>query len=675
MKRKNTTTACQPCRQRRAKCDGQKPRCSRCRQRMLQCIYSIEADGRRPASKTHVELLRSRIDLLERTLRAHSIDVDNIAESPDPRSGFDSRPPGLSGSLSNDVSMTFDQDGEARYFGMASGRLEFKPTTRTATEEPQPESSISRLRINSFYQEIVSERLITEELEDELIDLYFRWEQPWAQTVDEKLFRDARATQGKYFSPLLLNCILAVASRFSLRPEVRTDPNDSNTAGRLFLEKAEIFLHYDLKNPNITTVQSLCILGNIYVAIGADAASWLHIGMACRLALDMGMNIDSASVAPSGWLNPDDVELRKRIYWSLYCTDKLASMYTGRVCTMLDSQAQVSLPKVLSPSETENLHELRRSALGQVQKANISLCRIIEKILLAFYAPKSSIQRHQTASFVSRTVLDLKNWYYDLPKELSLEHNGTPQNEPAIYTTHMVYHTAFIILMKPALLRSQDIESRRISYLAATDICNVAQKYRKAFGSFRQSPPTATHCTLSAVLTLINAAHHSWDGISGAVNNKNIELGLTVLEELSACWSMAKRIRQNLLKLYQPLRRAPGLTTDDTHNSSAVVSINVKAGTFQDETLTAPLGDGVPPSVDSGWQFSTSNPHGQSLDAFMDWPYNDFSTNDCAVPDPDFFGALHNFSYMETNPIFQFDALPDDYSSFDILNRIHVHNL
>jgi len=161
--------------------------------------------------------------------------------------------------------MTFEQDGEARYFGMASGRLEFKPTTRTTTEELQTESSISRLRINSFYQEIVSERIIAEELEDELIDLYFRWEQPWAQTVDEKLFRDGRATEGKYFSPLLLNCILAIASRFSLRPEVRTDPNDPNTAGRLFLEKAEIFLHYDLKTPNITTVQSLCILGNIYV--------------------------------------------------------------------------------------------------------------------------------------------------------------------------------------------------------------------------------------------------------------------------------------------------------------------------------------------------------------------------------------------------------------------------
>ncbi|KAL2842157.1 fungal-specific transcription factor domain-containing protein [Aspergillus pseudoustus] len=674
MKRKNTTTACQSCRKRRAKCDGRKPRCSRCHGRMLQCTYSIEADGRRPASKSHVELLRSRIDLLERALRAHSIDIEGLAESPDPRSDSDSRPPGFSGSLSRDASMTFDQDGEARYFGMASGRLEFKPTMRTTIEERHTESSASRLRMNSFYQEIINEQVICEELENELIDIYFQWEQPWNQAVDEKLFRDGRATKGKYFSPLLLNCILAIASRLSLRPEVLTDPNDPNTAGRLFLEKAEIILHYELKNPNITTLQALCIMGDIYVAIGADAACWLHIGMASRLALDMGLNIDSASVAPSGWLAPEEVELRKRIYWSLYYTDKLASMYTGRVCTMLDSQAQVCLPKVLLPSEIEEPHDFRRSTLGKVQKATIGICQILERILLAFYTPKSSIHKHQTDFFISSTILELKNWYYDLPKELSLEHNGTPQSEPAVYTAHMVFHTAFIILMKPALLKSQDAESRRVSYQAASDVCNVAQKYRMVFGSFRQSPVTATHCTLSAVLTLINAAHHSWDGISAAVNNKHVELGLMVLEELSVSWNMAKRIRQNLQKLYQPLRRATGHTTDN-YQTFALASADTETRNLPDEALVPPLADAVSPNIHSGWQLPASNPHGQSLDAFTDWPFNDLLMNESNLPEAEFFDALHNFSYMETNPIFQFDALPDDYSSFDILNRIHVHNL
>ena len=57
--------------------------------------------------------------------------------------------------------------------------------------------------------------------------------------------------------------------------------------------------------------------------------------MANRLALDMGLNFDSASVVTSAWLTKEEMELRRRIYWTLYCIDKSGSMYTGRVCTML----------------------------------------------------------------------------------------------------------------------------------------------------------------------------------------------------------------------------------------------------------------------------------------------------------------------------------------------------
>ena len=72
------------------------------------------------------------------------------------------------------------------------------------------------------------------------------------------------------------------------------------------------------------------------------------------------------------------------------------------------------------------------------------------------YNPKRTVAVHQRASFVATIVLDLKNWYYDLPKELSLEYNGVAQNEPAVYITHMLYHTATILLMKPSVLRTQD---------------------------------------------------------------------------------------------------------------------------------------------------------------------------------------------------------------------------
>lgn len=59
--------------------------------------------------------------------------------------------------------------------------------------------------------------------------------------------------------------------------------------------------------------------------------------MANRLALDMGLNLDAASLEGSGFLPIEEIELRRQIYWTLYCHDKLSASYTGRVCTMLVS--------------------------------------------------------------------------------------------------------------------------------------------------------------------------------------------------------------------------------------------------------------------------------------------------------------------------------------------------
>lgn len=114
--------------------------------------------------------------------------------------------------------------------------------------------------------ESLEESLIPEdELQSHLLDLYFEWEQPWLQVVNEKLFRESMRCGGRYFSPLLLNCILAVGSRYCDRIEVRSDPNDSNTAGKIFLDRAERLIQHDLRWPKITTIQSLAIMGMAYI--------------------------------------------------------------------------------------------------------------------------------------------------------------------------------------------------------------------------------------------------------------------------------------------------------------------------------------------------------------------------------------------------------------------------
>ena len=115
------------------------------------------------------------------------------------------------------------------------------------------------------------EDLISEDLQSHLIDLYFEWEQPWCQVVNEKLFRESLAYNGRYSSSLLVIWILAIGARYCDRVEVRADPDDSNTAGKMFIQKAEDLIQRDLRWPKITTIQSLAIMA-IYYIVRAPSA-------------------------------------------------------------------------------------------------------------------------------------------------------------------------------------------------------------------------------------------------------------------------------------------------------------------------------------------------------------------------------------------------------------------
>lgn len=57
--------------------------------------------------------------------------------------------------------------------------------------------------------------------------------------------------------------------------------------------------------------------------------------MAKQLASDLGVNLDAQRVSGSNSIPTEEIELRRLLYWSMYCDDKLAAAYTGRVCTLL----------------------------------------------------------------------------------------------------------------------------------------------------------------------------------------------------------------------------------------------------------------------------------------------------------------------------------------------------
>ncbi|KAH7007807.1 putative Zn(II)2Cys6 transcription factor [Macrophomina phaseolina] len=679
--RRYTSKACEECRRRRTKCDGNRPACSRCTSRGIACCFRLEEDGRRPAPKSYVQLLRNRIKVLEQILRSNDIDVDaavaqaaagdgssaaqagvlHVPTSSDPDAGTGSSSheseelcAAFEGALSLDESLNFDQDGEIRYFGPTSGRLEFQECATSASgfsravqSDATAQSIQSRtLRHQGCLLQTKFEAHMPDALKAELIDMYFTWEQPWFQVVNEELFREGERFHGRYTSPLLLNCVLCIGSRFSDKVELRTDPNDPNTAGELFLKRAEQLLQYELKWPSITTMQALCLFGVIYHAFGADAPGWLHSGMANRLALDMGLNLDSDQLAGSHLIPPEEIDLRRQIYWAMYIYDKLSATYTGRVCTMLDSQGSVKIPSSSKPH----------------QSALISLSRIYEKIQLNLYAPKPSLTGPQKFPFILSCILELKNWFYDLPSELRIDRLSWQNTPPQVYTMHMVYHTSFILLMKPFLGRSQPPEAAAaaannsitkkacaICYEASRKIILVARKYRQVYGSFRRSPISATHCTLSAALVLFRMA--KLNGGEIVIRDKRmIEDCLQVLEELSTAWNIAKRIRESLVKLYRQLQ------AESKDSSAGVESAHTDDGRSDlDAHGNAPVNAQIPAERYEGLSHALTS----------DDPTSDLQEFVCFGSSPEEM-LLDDSLWANPNMNLTLDLLTEDYYNFDL---------
>lgn len=194
------------------------------------------------------------------------------------------------------------------------------------------------------------------------------------------------------------------------------------------------------------------------------------------------------------------------------------------------------------------------------------------------YMPKPKCQGTTRSAFFDSCCLKLKTWAYDLPPELRLDRLDAT-SLPQAFTLHMVYSTAGILLARPYLVlvpaapnsgmettktinTKLEEEIKKADVLlqtSAKQICSTARKYRRVFGSFRRSPITATHCTLSAALVFLrNSKPRSSAGTTdvslSAFNTEDMKLCLDVLDELSTSWDTARRIRLNLFKLIMKSR-------------------------------------------------------------------------------------------------------------------------
>lgn len=89
-------------------------------------------------------------------------------------------------------------------------------------------------------------------------------------------------------SALVLNSACGLAARFQNIPQLQHYP--LYLRGHIFAEKAKLLLIPLLNLPSYDVVASILMLVWLELACNRDVGVWMYMGMACRMAMDLGMH-------------------------------------------------------------------------------------------------------------------------------------------------------------------------------------------------------------------------------------------------------------------------------------------------------------------------------------------------------------------------------------------------
>ncbi len=153
-----------------------------------------------------------------------------------------------------------------------------------------------------------------------------------------------------HISQLLLLAIFSVAARCTSTHDSDKPPSESAmwTAGDVYLGKAKRLLDSSYSSSRPATCQALLLMGYREIGIGAMAQAWLYVGMAIRMAQDLGIHksADQWTRGGTSLFTPVELQERRRIWYACVITDKYVSTYMGRPISIFERDFDTELPSI-----------------------------------------------------------------------------------------------------------------------------------------------------------------------------------------------------------------------------------------------------------------------------------------------------------------------------------------
>ncbi|KAL6917071.1 hypothetical protein FSST1_008566 [Fusarium sambucinum] len=527
----HTKIACEPCRKRKAKCFGERPKCSDCINRDLDCYYQASDRDPRVLERLYGEaqekntmyeqfchllrclseresnaiLRRLRDDVDVARIIQQVTDGDLLVQAKPITSNSqvkvtdsvkDRRGPLQSPILSYTKSMLPDHmpDGLPRFHGLdqvlfTSDNPEAKPPTEAWTTITNDINLVLHL-----------------------LALYFCWEYPiFASLSKEHFLRDFRDGRHRYCSPLLVNALLALGCRFSTHSVTRANSKDSHSAGDQFFKESQRLFDQETDHHSLTTIQALGIMSIREASCGRDSRSRYCAGQSIQLAFEMGLH----HTPDKG--DQDESAVQLATFWGAFSLEHVYSLATGSLpqCSYFphlpskpliikDIEAKLWVPYIDDGVPLQLLCE-QQSNERSVYKCFCELSELVHQSLYLMHTPGKSL----TARGLLNTFTEYLSWYDTMPDVLRLGHNFSP----AVLFAHMYYHFAILLLFRPFIklrIIGSQVSPRDVCLEAANAIQDLLMSYSRLY-SLKRAPSFMPYFALTSSimhLTIMAATVH-----------------------------------------------------------------------------------------------------------------------------------------------------------------------
>ncbi|KAJ7631249.1 fungal-specific transcription factor domain-containing protein [Roridomyces roridus] len=448
--------------------------------------------------------------------------------------------------------LSLDENQEVRFHGHTSGLHLLGRNIRT---DGRKEGGIWNLPMARVWPPIRDQtQLIQEEdmeielppvhVQEHLLQLYFAHIHPVFPVIHKTRFLTeykSSPNPAQKFSSLLLLAMFSISARFSDQDTPLPPRGNMWEAGGKYLNLAKQVLAKVLHRSRPSTCQTLLLLGYREFGIGSMEQGWIYIGMAIRMAIDLGLNCNlvdwKAGEDNHALFNREDTQTRRQIWWACLVADRYGSMYMGRPVAIREEDFDTPLP------EEEEEPSTRDSTTMGSFRASGNLGLILGAIISKIYpVRRTAIATRQAALVQLESRLD--QWYLSLPEALRYDtatRRGSPS--PPVILMHVRYWGTVLLLFRAFIPNWKGLDpppQNSTLELKAFDLAQGAATHISALVQLFAQNYTLKRCSPFMTSYLLNAG-----SVTLRPSNPQASLGLqqclAALKEMEIVWPSAAR--------------------------------------------------------------------------------------------------------------------------------------